>query len=204
MLNHVSWLRALCIATATFFVAAGSAQAWSAHAVVLCDINENGQIDSADPSIENVLVRVENVGTTFAGSATTDSTGDAWIDLPDFPDTYAMSLDPASLPSDAVVVIPAGGTAFFSTTVSATADSAAAGSGGSSMTATAPDFSASTSFAFAFARGLGLRSFTFFKSTFAVLSTVPPCSPSLNHSRTVSPNPTDTVLMWFFTSRPSA
>ena len=116
MMSRVSILRTLCLSTALVFALAGSAQAWHAHAVVLCDINENGVIDSADPSIESVLVKVENLGQTFAGSATTDSLGDAWIDLPDFPDSYGMYLDPSSLPSDAVVGVPAGGTAFFSLT----------------------------------------------------------------------------------------
>jgi len=84
--------------------------------VVLCDTNENRQIDSADPSIEDVTVRIENLGGTFSESGPTDALGDAWFELPDYPDDYAMDLDPATLPSDATVVVPAGGTAFFSTT----------------------------------------------------------------------------------------
>ena len=116
MSNQTKWLRIGCIVTAALFVGAGSAQAWHAHAVVLCDINENGSIDSADPSIENVDVHVENLGGGFVESETTDAQGDAWITLPDYPDDYRMYLDPATLPSDAVVVVPAGGTSFFSTT----------------------------------------------------------------------------------------
>lgn len=105
------------IVVLTFALAGSSAAlAWHVDGRVQCDGNRNGTLDGQDLGLANVVVRVENIAHTFTGSATTDASGHYDIGLSDLPDNYRITLDAASLPADAVILIPAGGELVFATT----------------------------------------------------------------------------------------
>src|SRR5260370_11226545 len=84
---------------------AGTAHAWQASGTVLCDVNQNGVIDSSDLPLSGVEADVKSA--TFSGFGTTDSAGHFALALPDTPDTYTETLNPATLPPDAHISIPA-------------------------------------------------------------------------------------------------
>ena len=102
---------AVCVAAL-----ATPALAWHVDGYVYCDSNRDGAIDGLDLPLAGVVVRVENLGGTFHNQGSTNSSGYYEVDLADDPDTFIVSLDPASLPSDANVVVPAGGSETVTTT----------------------------------------------------------------------------------------
>jgi len=93
-----------------------AANAWHANGRVFCDVNGNEVIDSGDTPLKGVIVTVENLGLTFSGSDATDSSGFFKISLPDDPDSFVETLDPATLPFDAVIIISPTSEFAFSTT----------------------------------------------------------------------------------------
>src|SRR2546425_960190 len=94
---------------------AGTAQAWQASGTVLCDVNQNGLIDSTDLPLSGVEAHVQNMTATFSGFGTTDSAGHFALALLDTPDTYTETLNPATLPADAQIIIPASQMYVFAT-----------------------------------------------------------------------------------------
>jgi hypothetical protein len=94
----------------------GVAQAWHTLGRVYCDANGDGLIDGSDLPLDGVSVRVANTSGTFSSSALTQNGGQFYIVLPDTPDSFKLNLDPATLPGDAVVLLPAGGEYAFTTT----------------------------------------------------------------------------------------
>jgi len=94
----------------------GAAYAWHADGYVGCDVNQNGEPDfGVDTPFEGATVVIENEAGTFSATAVTDASGFFSIDLPDVSDTYTETLDPTSLPDDAVIVLPEAG--FFEFTL---------------------------------------------------------------------------------------
>ena len=87
-------------------VASQSALAWHIEGYVRCDGNKNGQLDGQDVGLTGVNVHIENTGGTFSVTGTTDANGHYFIALGDLPDCYTATLDPATLPADANVLLP--------------------------------------------------------------------------------------------------
>ncbi len=104
---------ALLVGLALVLLGAGTAHAWQASGTVLCDSNQNGQIDSTDLPLAGVEVDVNSA--TFSGSVSTDNAGNFALGLPDTPDTYTETLNKATLPADAQIIIPAMGFYTFTT-----------------------------------------------------------------------------------------
>jgi len=104
---------ALLVGLALVLLGAGTAHAWHASGTVLCDSNQNGQIDSTDLPLAGVEVDVNSA--TFSGSVSTDNAGNFALGLPDTPDTYTETLNKATLPADAQIIIPAMGFYAFTT-----------------------------------------------------------------------------------------
>ncbi|HEX4824481.1 MAG TPA: SdrD B-like domain-containing protein [Candidatus Polarisedimenticolaceae bacterium] len=95
-------------------LAASPALAHHLNGYVRCDSNGNGSLDGDDLPIVGAIVNVTNTAGTFTASGTTDSNGFYDIALrSDAADYYVATLDPASLPADATVVIPSGGIFSF-------------------------------------------------------------------------------------------
>ena len=83
---------------------------------VFCDSNQNGQFDNGDTPMPGVLVVVTNTSGTFSNAnwtATPD--GGFFIPLGTPPDSYVEYIEPATLPSDALIVQPSGGIYMFTT-----------------------------------------------------------------------------------------
>jgi hypothetical protein len=95
-------------------LATSAAFAWHAEGYVRCDGNRNAQLDGQDIGIEGAKVLVRNLAGNFETNALTDADGRYEVGLPDYGDTYRISLDSASLPADAIVVVPPGGVAEVS------------------------------------------------------------------------------------------
>ena len=97
-------------------LAASPAHAWYVKGYVYCDNNMNGRIDEGDDPVDLAVVLIENLDGTYSDSHLTDHTGVYWFNLPDFPDDYRLTIDPSTLPSDAVIIQPPGGEYLVSLT----------------------------------------------------------------------------------------
>ncbi len=110
-------IKSVCKTIAGLVLAAGTlsvANAWDTSGYVVCDANQNGQIDANDSALSGVLVVVTNVAGTYSNANwTAASDGGFVIDLPNQADTYVEYLHPLTLPSDARVVLPSGGVYQF-------------------------------------------------------------------------------------------
>jgi len=85
-------------------IAAGSASAVGVAGSVYCDANRNQSVDATDQALVSVRV-VAQSAVTGNYSDLTNFQGGYFIDLPnELPATYDSSLDPSTLPADAVVV----------------------------------------------------------------------------------------------------
>jgi hypothetical protein len=100
---------------ALMLMGTGIANAWHASGYIYCDVNQNNQIDGEDDPLENVTVNIVNNNSSFVGTISTDANGYYYINLPDLPDTFTVTLDEATLPVPFSYVIPQGGE-FVSTT----------------------------------------------------------------------------------------
>lgn len=96
-------------------LAATGAWAWHANGYVYCDTNQNGVIDSGDLPVANAVVEFVNAGGTYTTSGSTGDDGYYYVTLPDTPDTWILTIDAASIPSDAVYVEPPSGQFLEST-----------------------------------------------------------------------------------------
>jgi len=90
-------------------MAIGSSMAWNAKGYIYCDVNENGEIDDYDTALPGVTVFVNSMSPAFSGSATSEADGYFSIQILDTPAIYIETLDPSTLPADAVIVVPGGG-----------------------------------------------------------------------------------------------
>jgi len=80
--------------------------AWHAWGCVYCDVDQNKEIGPGDLPLPDVGVGISNTGGTFSTFDWTGADGCFEFALPDGPDSYEESLDPASLPSDVIFVDP--------------------------------------------------------------------------------------------------
>ncbi len=78
-----------------------------------CDANGDGILNVGDTPLAGVVVRITG---DVVASGTTDANGFYHIPLPDVAGNYFAELDPASLPGDAVLLIPGPGPFAFSLT----------------------------------------------------------------------------------------
>jgi hypothetical protein len=89
------------------FLGANSARACHVEGFVYCDSNQNGQLDPADTPFAGVRVNLLNADGSFSTSAITDEFGYYLMILHEYvPETYRLSLDPATLPADARILVP--------------------------------------------------------------------------------------------------
>lgn len=96
---------------------AGNSFAWDVQGYVACDTQPNGYLDALDEPFPGVSVIVELYPSgDLEGSTISDANGYYFVKLRDVPETFQVYLDPATLPADAVIVLPAGGTEIFTTT----------------------------------------------------------------------------------------
>jgi hypothetical protein len=91
----------------------GSAFACYITGIVVCDDNQDGVIDASDSRFEGVVVIATNLAGTYTDSFTTDADGFYFIQTLPEGDDYILTLDPTTLPSDAVILLPAAGEYFF-------------------------------------------------------------------------------------------
>ena len=92
-----------------------NSHAWLTAGRVLCDANQNGQIDANDVAVLGVFVVVTNVSGTFSnGNFTATPGGDFALDLPPVADSYVEFIHPLSLPAGSTAVLPASGVISFS------------------------------------------------------------------------------------------
>ncbi len=99
----------------SLFFGSDTAFAWHSRGCVYCDISQDGRIGSLVRGLANVTVNISNsAGTIFSGVSGPD--GCFFIDLPDPPDSYTETLDAATLPVGAAIVMPAGGEYSFALT----------------------------------------------------------------------------------------
>jgi hypothetical protein len=99
---------ATAMATTTF------ATNWTVAGFVYCDANQNGQIDATDTPLPGVLVVVTNTSGTYSNGVFTATPDGGYImQLPAAADSYVAYLHPLTLPSDATVTLPSGGTYSF-------------------------------------------------------------------------------------------
>lgn len=110
-------LLVLCIVAAGM-LAASPALACHLDGYVRCDSNGNGELDGQDLPIPGALVLVTNLAGTYTASAVADEDGYYYVPLSDVADAYTATLDPSTLPADAVVLIPPGGVLSFNTDLS--------------------------------------------------------------------------------------
>lgn len=110
-------IRVLALVGATcLFLAVGATpgEAWHLKGNVYCDANQNGLIDATDAPMAGVRVVVTSTDGTFSGEVVTDAAGYYLLNLPDFGNSYTVSVDGASLPASSVVLSPSGGSAVVS------------------------------------------------------------------------------------------
>ncbi len=95
-----------------FFLLLAGANAFAnnGNGLVLCDTQPNGVVDEFDTPLEGVGVLFSGQGSTI-----TDTNGYYYFKLPAGVATYDVSLDAATLPSDATIVSPVGGIGSFTT-----------------------------------------------------------------------------------------
>lgn len=117
-INMTNSMKRLIRITAGLLLASGSVTlcpAWQTGGYVFCDANQDGQIDSGDTPVPSVLVVVTNTSGTYSNATYTDTPDGGFVmDLPSVPDSYVEYLNPLSLPSDATVAVPSGGSYMFS------------------------------------------------------------------------------------------
>jgi hypothetical protein len=89
--------------------------AWQLRGYVHCDGNKNGVLDGQDVALTGVTVNVRNLAGTFQSSSTSGPDGYYGASLTDFADCYTATIDPASIPAGATVIVPAGGVLSFCT-----------------------------------------------------------------------------------------
>lgn len=80
-----------------------AASAWHVDGRIYCDANGSGVIDDGDLPLANVQLQADG-SDDFSGS--TDDGGAYHIDLSETPQCYTVTLNGATLPSDATTVIP--------------------------------------------------------------------------------------------------
>lgn len=97
-------------------LSAGAAQAWHVRGKVVCDANQNKQIDDADTPLQGIIVAIENAGGTFKAAGMTDANGVFAVELPHSPDSYTTYIHPPSVPPGATIILPAEGNYAFSLT----------------------------------------------------------------------------------------
>jgi hypothetical protein len=86
-----------------------AALACHVEGLVLCDVNQNGQIDAGDTPFEHVRAVLHNDDGDFIDDNLTWSDGSFWFDMPPIPDSYdvyVQTLDETTLPDDVTFVIP--------------------------------------------------------------------------------------------------
>lgn len=83
-----------------------TSQAWWVTGRILCDANQNGQIDSQDIGVPSVLAVVTNTSGTYSNWNWSHADGVFIVQLREAPDTYVLRLHPATLPRDSTFVFP--------------------------------------------------------------------------------------------------
>jgi hypothetical protein len=110
-------IRVVGISLTLLACSVGTSNAWLSAGRVLCDANQNNQIDANDQAVVGVFVVVTNVSGTFSnGNFTTTPGGNFAVELPPAPDSYVVFVHPQSLPAGSTLVLPAGGSISFSLT----------------------------------------------------------------------------------------
>ncbi|MGH9346395.1 MAG: carboxypeptidase-like regulatory domain-containing protein [Vicinamibacterales bacterium] len=104
------------VGAACLFLAASAtpSYAWHLKGNVFCDGNQNGLVDATDAPMAGVRILVTSTDGTFSGEAITDATGFYVMDLPDFGNSYTVTLDGTSLPAGSIVLSPSGGSQLVS------------------------------------------------------------------------------------------
>lgn len=87
--------------------------AWHTQGEVLCDTQPNGIFDEFDTPLAGVGVTVEFYSGGVLGSTVTGSNGAFFMSLPDYSETYEVTLVASTLPADASITIPATGSVIF-------------------------------------------------------------------------------------------
>lgn len=113
---------AVCCALAAASVNVSLATTWTTSGFVMCDANQNGQIDSGDTPLTGVLVVITNSSGTYSNAGFTSTPDGGFIIQLPGPDTYTEHLHPATLPADATSVIPGGGTYSYTFTIGGTSN----------------------------------------------------------------------------------
>jgi len=94
------WMAVACLLFAT------PVFAWHLDGCVVCDENRNGVCDSEDTPLAGVFFIIENTAGTFYDTELTGKDGCFYQSLPDYGDTYTMTVDKSTLPEGAVVLLP--------------------------------------------------------------------------------------------------
>jgi hypothetical protein len=97
-------------------LSAGVAQAWHVSGRVLCDENDNRQIDVSDHAVGGVMIAVENASGTFSAVVTSTADGTFHIEVPHNSDSYLAYLHPPTVPPGATTILPTGGVYSFALT----------------------------------------------------------------------------------------
>ncbi len=107
-------------------LASSLSYAYTFNGAVVCDVNENGQIDAFDSPIEDATVIAQGIANPGPFSAQTDLIGSYEMCLhcqgSYTPDIFDVSIDPGTLGVLAEVILPAGGVHSVDLTVDVRAD----------------------------------------------------------------------------------
>jgi hypothetical protein len=95
-----------CAFAAALCLGAPAAEAWNVHGFVYCDANGNGVIDVDDLPVAGVRVIVTQLDPFDEDDELTDAAGFYSEGLPEPGTTFSITLDPATLPADAVIILP--------------------------------------------------------------------------------------------------
>src|SRR5258706_4336147 len=96
--------------------AATQAMAWFSSGYVVCDANQNEQIDAGDLPLQGVLVVATNQSGTFSNATWTAANGAFLLPWADQPDCYVEFIHPATLPAGSTVTLPPQGIGAFCVT----------------------------------------------------------------------------------------
>lgn len=99
----------ICFALVLMLFGGNPAHAINASGYVHCDKNNDGKLTIDDPRAEGVVVNVKSTNIPYSNYATTDATGYFAVPLLSSPQTYIETLDPATIPSNATILIPDSG-----------------------------------------------------------------------------------------------
>ncbi len=99
----------ICTAVVFMLFDANPSHAINAVGKVHCDANQDGAMTPNDVLVEGIVVNVAGTSIVYSNSDTTDGTGFFAVPLLSTPQTYEETLDGASLPGDAVILVPSGG-----------------------------------------------------------------------------------------------